>query len=80
MDLPNKEDVFGKASALTMKYQEENERIVQQLEENKVESSTIILYISNLQICQTKQENKLQDQIAARRQRRAKKYLGKDSK
>ena len=44
VDLPTKEDVFGKASALTMKYQEENERIVQQLEENKVGRSPIIFY------------------------------------
>ena len=121
-DLPTKDDVFGKATALTLQYQEENEKMLKQLEDKKVLSLNLILFLSaksTLEIAgqltiirksyqfssldasvylnvlkqtfrnfrklglaiysypiQAKQENKLQDQIAARRQRRAKKYLG----
>ena len=35
-NLPKKEDVFGQATALAMEYQEENERILQQVEDKKV--------------------------------------------
>ena len=41
-NLPKKEDVFGQATALAMKYQEENEKILQQLEDKKVRSKRLI--------------------------------------
>ena len=36
MDLPTKEDIFGKVTALTAQYQEENSKILKLLEDNKV--------------------------------------------
>ena len=34
--IPSKEDVFGKVSELTARYEEENEKIIQQINNHKV--------------------------------------------
>ena len=41
--LPTKEDIFGpQVTALTLQYQEDNEKILTQLEDNKVGADTLI--------------------------------------
>ena len=45
--LPTKEDIFGRqVTALTLQYQEDNEKILSQLEDNKVRADSLISVFS----------------------------------
>ena len=45
--MPTKEDIYGpQVTALTLQYQEDNEKILHQLEDNKVGADTLISVFS----------------------------------
>ena len=45
--MPTKEDIFGpQVTALTLQYQEDNEKMLNQLEDNKVGADTLISVFS----------------------------------
>ena len=71
---PSKDEIFGKVNEITSHYQDINEKIIQQMKSHQVFDQKILRKHYDL-IIQEKQGSKLQDQLAARRQRRATKYV-----
>ena len=69
---PSQEDIFGKVIALKSQFQKENEKIERQLRENQVYHLRQYKVFIDLYF-KARMENNLQEKIAARRQRRARK-------
>ena len=44
--MPTKEDIFGQVTALTRQFQEDNEKILNQMEDNKVRADTLIAVLA----------------------------------